>query len=37
MIQDPLATQLLEGRYPEGSTIQVELNATGDGLAFSLG
>jgi len=37
MIQDPLATQLLEGRYPEGSTIQVELNATGDRLEFSLG
>ena len=37
MIQDPLATQLLEGRYPEGSTIKVDLNAEGDGLEFGLG
>ena len=37
MIQDPLANQLLEGRYPEGSTIKVDLNAEGDALEFGLG
>ncbi len=37
MIQDPLATKLLEGRYPDGSTVKVDLNPEGDGLQFALG
>jgi ATP-dependent Clp protease ATP-binding subunit ClpB len=37
MIQDPLAIEILEGRYPEGSTVKVDLNPEGDGLQFSLG
>jgi ATP-dependent Clp protease ATP-binding subunit ClpB len=37
MIQDPLAIEILEGRYPEGSTVKVDLNPEGDGLQFGLG
>ena len=36
MLQDPLAIQLLEGRFPEGSKIRVDADQAGDGLEFSL-
>ena len=36
MLQDPLAIQILEGRFPEGSKIRVDVDQTGDGLDFSL-
>ena len=35
MLQDPLAIELLEGRYPEGSKIRVDVDAEGSGLCFS--
>lgn len=35
LIQDPLAIELLEGRYPEGSTIRVALADGGEKLEFS--
>jgi len=35
MLQDPLAIELLEGRYPEGSKIRVDVNAEGSALCFS--
>ena len=35
LVQDPLAIQILEGEFPEGSEITAEVNATGDALTFS--
>jgi ATP-dependent Clp protease ATP-binding subunit ClpB len=35
MLQDPLAIELLEGRYPEGSKIRVDIDAAGASLTFS--
>jgi len=35
MVQDPLAIQILEGRFPEGSKIRATVNAAGDALEFS--
>ena len=35
MIQDPLAMRLLEGEFPEGSTIVAEPDASGDRLVFT--
>ncbi|MEE3328740.1 MAG: ATP-dependent chaperone ClpB [Myxococcota bacterium] len=35
MLQDPLAIQLLEGQFPEGSKIRVDVDQAGDGLEFS--
>ena len=35
LVQDPLAIELLEGRYPEGSTIRVDLADGGEGVEFS--
>jgi ATP-dependent Clp protease ATP-binding subunit ClpB len=34
-LADPLARELLEGSYPEGSTIQVDSAPNGEGLIFS--
>jgi ATP-dependent Clp protease ATP-binding subunit ClpB len=34
MIEDPLAVQILDGEFPEGSKIAVETNAAGDALEF---
>jgi ATP-dependent Clp protease ATP-binding subunit ClpB len=34
MIEDPLAMQILNGEFPEGSKIAVEPNAAGDGFEF---
>ena len=34
-LQDPLALEILEGRVREGDHIVVDVNTTGDGLAFS--
>ncbi len=35
MLQDPLAIELLEGRYPEGSKIRVDIDAANESLTFS--
>ncbi len=35
LIQDPLAMEILEGRYPEGSKVTVDLAEDGDGIKFS--
>jgi ATP-dependent Clp protease ATP-binding subunit ClpB len=35
MLQDPLAIELLEGRYPEGSKIRVDVDDDGASLTFS--
>jgi ATP-dependent Clp protease ATP-binding subunit ClpB len=35
-VQDPLALRLLEEDIPEGSTIRVDVGATGEGLAFDI-
>jgi ATP-dependent Clp protease ATP-binding subunit ClpB len=35
MLQDPLATRILYGDFPEGSKIAVTVNESGDGLEFS--
>jgi len=37
MLQDPLAVEILAGRYPEGSTIAVDVEAGGESLSFSQG
>ena len=34
MIEDPLAMQILNGEFPEGSKIAVKLNAAGDAFEF---
>ncbi len=34
-LQDPLALEILEGRVREGDHVVVDVNAAGDGLAFS--
>jgi ATP-dependent Clp protease ATP-binding subunit ClpA len=34
MIEDPLAMQILNGEFPEGSKIAVESNAAGDAFEF---
>ena len=34
-VEDPLALALLEGRYPEGSTVVVDTAADGDGLTLT--
>ena len=36
-VQDPLALQILEGKFPEGSTISAELAPGGDELEFHRG
>ncbi|MDG2051218.1 MAG: AAA family ATPase, partial [Myxococcota bacterium] len=36
MVQDPLAIRILEGEFPEGSTIQAEVNGAGEGLEFRI-
>jgi ATP-dependent Clp protease ATP-binding subunit ClpB len=33
-IQNPLATELLRGEYPEGSTIEVDVDGEGDEFLF---
>jgi ATP-dependent Clp protease ATP-binding subunit ClpB len=33
-IQDPLALQLLEGRFSEGATVHVDLSMTGDDVVI---
>jgi ATP-dependent Clp protease ATP-binding subunit ClpB len=33
-LQDPLAMHLLEGDFPEGSTVRVDARASGEGLEF---
>jgi ATP-dependent Clp protease ATP-binding subunit ClpB len=35
LIQDPLAMEILEGRYPEGSKVTVEMAEDGEGVKFS--
>ena len=35
MLQDPLAIQILEGQFPEGSKIRVDVDRTGEKLDFS--
>jgi ATP-dependent Clp protease ATP-binding subunit ClpB len=35
MLQDPLAIQILEGEFPEGSKIRVDIDSAGEGLEFS--
>ena len=35
MLQDPLAIQILEGRFPEGSKIRVDVDQSGENLDFS--
>jgi ATP-dependent Clp protease ATP-binding subunit ClpB len=35
MVQDPLAIQILEGRFPEGSKILGDVDARGDALEFT--
>ncbi len=37
MLQDPLAVEILAGRYPEGSRIKVDVEADGERLSFSQG
>ncbi|MGE4649909.1 MAG: hypothetical protein AAEJ53_03390, partial [Myxococcota bacterium] len=34
MLQDPLATSILEGDFPEGSKIRVDVDPSGEGLDF---
>jgi hypothetical protein len=34
MIEDPLAMQILNGEFPEGSKIAVSPNAAGDAFQF---
>ena len=34
MLQDPLAVELLEGRYPENSGVRVEVTREGNELSF---
>jgi ATP-dependent Clp protease ATP-binding subunit ClpB len=34
-VQDPLAMQILEGEFVEGSTVHGELASDGEGLTFS--
>ena len=34
-VQDPLAMKILEGEFPPGSLVEVDLNEAGDGLTFS--
>ena len=34
MLQDPLAVQILEGQFPEGSKIRVDARVSGDALEF---
>jgi ATP-dependent Clp protease ATP-binding subunit ClpB len=35
MLQDPLAMELLEGKYPEGSKIRADVDSSKEGLAFT--
>ncbi|MBW2385144.1 MAG: ATP-dependent chaperone ClpB, partial [Deltaproteobacteria bacterium] len=35
MVQDPLAIQILEGHFPEGSKILGDIDARGDALEFT--
>jgi len=35
-VEDPLAEEILKGRFPEGNTILVKMNEEGDGFNFSL-
>ena len=34
MLQDPLAIQILEGKFPEGSKIRVDVGSNGEDLEF---
>ncbi len=34
MVQDPLAVRILEGDFPEGSTVRVDARVSGDALEF---
>ena len=35
MLQDPLAMELLEGKYPEGSKIRADVDSSKEGLTFT--
>ena len=35
MLQDPLAIQILEGQFPEGSKIRADVDGRGEGLKLS--
>jgi ATP-dependent Clp protease ATP-binding subunit ClpB len=35
MLQDPLAMELLEGKYPEGSKIRADVDSSKEGLVFT--
>jgi ATP-dependent Clp protease ATP-binding subunit ClpB len=35
MLQDPLAMELLEGKYPEGSKIRADVDSSKEGIAFT--
>jgi ATP-dependent Clp protease ATP-binding subunit ClpB len=37
MVQDPLAVKILEGDFPEGSTVRIDARVSGDALEFRKG